>query len=1299
MARLKANKLGPRLASRANAKRWPKGQSSSSNPETTKHREQAAWMFFKETSAKPGLTKEDLQKHDAIQGIGPQFEKLDLDEEHSDAGTETTANTYDTFASNYSNCSNISFNRFLSHFQSNSILHKEMLAVLSAVTEVIKQNGGNESSTEYFAALMSTLEAIESETSIAATLSLLGMGLKTVPRNVLNAQFSAASKIFIDILTKHASSKEFLILRHCIHCLSVLLRALEEALWSNSSTMQVLDALLAFTIHSKPKVRKAAQRGVCAILSGSAVMKDDDRPQYHPGSPQIAKHCINQLQLTSEPGSVTTVLHILTLLKDITHQLPKPHVKLICEALLKMMTMKNVLITSCCLQTFHGLFISRPPEFVLPAQRNAQLITALYDYQPPATDSQPTLAWLTVMQEAHLCLAQNGLNLCAAILPKMLAKCVELWLSDRPEVISGTSHTIKILLQDCVGKMCENEQQMNKYNNAIDQVIVIMQKALGYQYLEAWYHILHLVALLFQITGKSGSPKLIDILKILADLRDSYNFTSKNDAEYAIGAAVRTLGPEIVLNLIPLKTSNNEINLQRTWLLPLLKDCIVEGSLTFFLCTLLPIIELCEIKSAEPIGGKTYEFLLIQVWAILPSICHNAIDVKDNFKNIAKLLGTTFANKKDVRLYIMSAIRKLVVKAINDNKKEDIAEISKFAKNFLPLFLNLYTTKPNGTDEEGHRLAAFDSIKTYLTITSNQLINELFDRALCRLNEPNTDEFFKESVHDIIRLLIEYTDIDRLKTFYDICVPAIKTSSKLKEQKKGYRFLEDLCGSEKETCKTFVQQHRREIQKLLTSSATEVLKPSRGARLRCLIHIIKAHPQLEKTKFLEAIVPEALTYLKDMNTKCRSSAYQLVNTIAQKFLERPEYLKNYVDMLMAGLAGSPKYCTVSIMALASLTYHYNGSLGVETIKEIFEHACNLAASPTREITEAALSYIKVYITIMPSPIVASTLPRLIESLCAINDDCHRHFRQKVRDILVKLLRRYGMQPVSAMIPSTNVMLHKRLKNINKLEEAKKKNKELKKMAEQDKDEDEFNPKRRPKSIEEIVADSEDEYDDIENTELKKNKKRTSRKEAWIQENEEIIDLIDPAAARNISTTQPGVQNPNAPKPKVKDRGFKVAPDGRFIITEGNEKDDEVEVRKKKKVLLLHSDSEDDYEDNVEVQSTVTAQDTGKKRKHSEHFDNVSVRSSATSRYQAGGSGIHRPLKKGKSHHVPGMEFKAPKAGGDVKKKGKPDPYAYIPLTRSALNKRKKKKNASKFHGIVKSAKKGAQIGIKNRKKG
>ena len=47
----------------------------------------------------------------------------------------------------------------MSYFSSaKSAGQKEMLAVLAAVTEVIKSQGGKETETEYFAALMTTLE-------------------------------------------------------------------------------------------------------------------------------------------------------------------------------------------------------------------------------------------------------------------------------------------------------------------------------------------------------------------------------------------------------------------------------------------------------------------------------------------------------------------------------------------------------------------------------------------------------------------------------------------------------------------------------------------------------------------------------------------------------------------------------------------------------------------------------------------------------------------------------------------------------------------------------------------------------------------------------------------------------------------------------------------------------------------------------------------------------------------------------------------------------------------------------------
>ena len=69
-----------------------------------------------------------------------------------------TNKTFDTFASDWSQCTNVAFEKLITQFSAKSAGQKEMLAVLAAVTEVIKSQGGKETETEYFAALMTTLE-------------------------------------------------------------------------------------------------------------------------------------------------------------------------------------------------------------------------------------------------------------------------------------------------------------------------------------------------------------------------------------------------------------------------------------------------------------------------------------------------------------------------------------------------------------------------------------------------------------------------------------------------------------------------------------------------------------------------------------------------------------------------------------------------------------------------------------------------------------------------------------------------------------------------------------------------------------------------------------------------------------------------------------------------------------------------------------------------------------------------------------------------------------------------------------
>lgn len=123
----------------------------------------------------------------------------------------------------------------------------------------------------------------------------------------------------------------------------------------------------------------------------------------------------------------------------------------------------------------------------------------------------------------------------------------------------------------------------------------------------------------------------------------------------------------------------------------------------------------------------------------------------------------------------------------------------------------------------------------------------------------------------------------------------------------------------------------------------------------------------------------------------------------------------------------------------------------------------------------------------------------------------------------------------------------------------------------------------------------------------------------------------------------------------------------------------------------------------------------RKRKASSSLSQASGKTGTSSKYVAGGKGIHRPLNgatsvrsgytnmtgkstKSTKSTAYGSEYRAKKSTGDMKKKGALDPYAYIPLSRNTLNKRKRAKNSGQFKSIVQAARKGAAAGAKRRRK-
>ncbi|KAF6205471.1 hypothetical protein GE061_019644 [Apolygus lucorum] len=1301
-------KFRTRVKGANKVKKWAKGHSSDSNPSTYKYRENAKSRFFQPLPVGPSkesnLTMKAVELFNQSSSSKSRDDEMDEDQV-SFGGTTTTCKTFDTFASDWSACSNQSFSRLITKFRADSATHKDMLAVLAAVTEVIKQNGGTESSTEYFGALLTALMSEDyNDDQVTAIVNLLAMGIKSVPKAVLQSKFSESSSILMNLLNKYSSTERGSLLRSILGCLSVLLRAQDAQTWSDSSTLQVLRAILAFVSFSKPKIRKAAQHSICAIVQQSE--------GTHAGHAEIASHCTQLVETVCTSGGVTTTLHILSLLKDIIHSFPKKHLKTCCEAILKIMTLNNVLITSCSMQALNGLFLKASSD-QLPSQLAAKLVNALYDYQPPPTDSQPIQAWVTLMQQAHVNLAKSDLRLCTLNLPRLYKTLTDFYLSDRMDTSASVTLALQTVTSECL-PLVASSLQSSSLNSQISEIIDIHHSLLSYQYFKSFNLVLHLITALFKALGEHYQSLLVPIVKTLAEFRESNQALFPNDIDNAVGAAIRSLGPEVIIKALPLLINDPSHEFKRSWILPLLKENVKKSTLKCFIDSFLPLTTICKNESNKyksmnnQIKALSFDLLQSQIWALLPSFADQPKDITATFPSIAKALGGVLNARSDLRLIVLSCLRLLIGFSIDGNNEEDKNTLARFSKNFLPILFNIFTTQVTRSDEEGVRLASLETIKVYLKLAQPDLCEDLFQRALSKFNSEEADRFMKECSLDLLRALTPFQSLANIQQLYNLIVSHINQSLM---QKKYYKLLQEILTAESESCKNFVDLHVEEIKAVVLQSFSTANPSSKGARLRCIAQLLN-RPE-NSLSLVDAILPEAILSLKDINGKTKETAHKILATLFQKLP-----VEEIVTPLLGGLMGTTSMISCSILALASMVYHCKNNLSPEIEQKILHNIGVLALSTTREVVSATMSFIKVYVTSQPREKVGMFVPQIIRIFSAMDEDCKKNNRNRTRDILARLIRWYGAEMVLPLIPPSDEVLTIRAKNLAKIH-GRKQRKRASERASQVTGQTgvtTFSVANHHKTIEEILAESDDDLDVEE--EVPTDKRKSKKSKTWITEGgDDIIDFTDSRlASRNITGTKPipRAEGSEGFKTKTTKMDFTTAPDGRLIILgdDNNDgSDDEAPIKKKKKSVLpgvnipsQDSDSDDfsDEEDDWMTTGGETAI-TNKKRARSIS----SAGSSAPfSKYQAGGKGIHRPIAQGvrkqnkkvakNPYSQTGEEYQSKKARGDIKRKGKPDPFAYLPLRRDALNKRKRMKAIGNLKNVLNAAKKGAVIGTKKK---
>ncbi|KAH0623825.1 hypothetical protein JD844_006974 [Phrynosoma platyrhinos] len=1236
-----------RSGSAGKLKRWKKGQSSQSNPEIRRHRQAARGRLLAPRTENSNLTVDALKLHNELQSSGPLTTTRDgkgaqsLMDQDDNAETAKTHKSSATFLSGLTDCTNLTFSRVQRLWESNSAAHKEAIKLICPSHYV--------SSDDYSGSCgitgVSGCRSLSSE-----------FGIETV-----------------------------------ISCLATLLRRQNLAAWNYPVTMQVFHGLLSFTVHVKPKVRKAAQHGVCSILRGSEFLFGDGAPLHHPAAYSTAKFCVQEIEKAGGAKEATTTLHVLTLLRDLLSCLPAQSVKSCCETLLRVMTLSHVLVTACAMKAFHSLFVAQPASSCLPPELNAQIIMALYDYVPNESDLQPLLAWLAVMERAHVNLAKQQWDLCWAHLPRMFNTSMNCFLSPHTQVISAAAQTLKVLLNEC---LAPHISELGKLSSAtpsgsaahVCKMFRSVEEGLTYRFHAAWASVLQVLRTFFETCGQQFHPIMCKCLQSLADLRSSPNFPHTVLLDQAVGAAVATMGPEVVLQAVPLDIDGTEetLDFPRSWLLPVLRDHIQDAPLAFFSSYFLPLAATLKSKATElaqegrDLEARIYDTLQWQMWTLLPGFCRRPTDVVASFKGLARTLGMAISDRPDLRLIVCQALRRLINKGCQTEAEH--AEVGRFAKNYLPILFNVYSQEGSASESPVHRRSLLDTIRAYLTITESQMVHTFLEKASEKLNSPDNSEFTRLSVLDLVVAMAPYVDEPSLHTLYGTIQSSLHNKDH-RIQKKAYRVLEEVCASDRPACQNFVQSHLKDLQNALLGSLPTATSPAKRPRLKCLFHIVK-QLTVEHEDFVTSLVPEVILCTKEVSVGARKNAYNLLVEIGHAFLRfgptPDDGMQRYLLLVYAGLAGSVTMISCTVLALARLLFEFKEHVGPDALEQLMKHVCLMVGSRTRDVVKSAFSFLKVAVLLLDTALLGRHMETMLEAIGGLTDDMRRHFRLKIRNLLSKLMRKFGFEPLQALLPES---YHKVLLNIRKTEARNRKRQALKRAAATSSEEGGTVVQPKGESMEEVLADSDSDLeDDVKPHKRESRNKQQQRSKAWLKEGEsdEPLNFLDPNVAQRILATKPG----SGQTGKVS-HDFKVSADGRLIICEEEEEEEEEGTKGVDEEMA-------DLMQEVGIRSK-----KAQKRRFREEADEEELGTDSQSQYKAGGTGIHRPVGK---NAAPGVEYKAKKGKGDIKKKGHLDPYAYIPLNRAKLNRRKKAKLQGQYKGLMKGAQRGAQAGKKHRKK-
>jgi ribosomal RNA-processing protein 12 len=1115
---------------------------------------------------------------------------------------------------------------------------KKLAVVLQTIDENLKDQNQNTTPITYFVSFLTLLDQccdndeIKDLNLATCALYFLDLVAPYTPSKLLKSKFSDILVRIAPTLTNESADAP--LIRSSIGFLESLLLAQDSKSWNNINNYKIspkraLSALLDLSLDPRPKVRKRAQEALLNILKKIPNSNNINKLKEHPAASYSSEFALNNLinllneksskknikKDSNDNNSNSQIIHNLQLITSITssNSWPLKQITPLCDVLLEICKSADQYLISSAFGAFEGMFKSMTNE--IDSKKFIKVLDIIFDLKPSLNDPHLAPSWLAVIAKAVSSFSTNVNSLEILLkLPDIFSSVGSYFLSDNSNITESAAQCLIAIIvdgikdKDLLQPPAVTNETFEKVDDIITKISEITSDYLTVRYRQSANDVCEVISALFVKLRQRANPDFLSHLELIGDWRsnEQEGFELNEISEKVIASAISSIGPEVVLQVLPLNLTDPK-KIGRAWLLPILRDNVQMAQLNYYIKNILPIVEFFQekVKNGNPnsMNTKIFTTIIDQIWSLLPYFCFLPLDLQTAFSDdfAAKLSGLLY-EEVQLRPVICNALKNLVVtekqRIDNDNNKNndensniDLVLNQQFplekaksdleylsttkASKLLSVLFNVFTKIP--MDQRNY---VAEAIEAYFTISSNDDMIATFNKVCVLLrkaldDEKNEGTLTKEdntktgknhipklsvTMMDLIVMMTKYLPTESHNPLLTIFNETVRIENS-QIQKRSYRIISKLLDIEDQNNKSIITPLLSNIIQVFIETSTITLPSARPQRLEALEKLIKILPR-DLLHFITGILSEVIDSTRSANEKTRTTSFKLLTQIGNKFKEyNGELIKNtLIDpeipdsqasiqelFLMCCAAAGPEIPhqrSAAITALSCIFYEFHKDLDISYQKELMQFVEVFLHQNNREVIKPTLGFMKVAILSLPEEEILPELKGLLTEFLIINNKHKNHFKSKIKHLIERMIRKFGFDVIDNNIPEEDKKI------INGIRKAKNRT------AKQTKKTDETGSKSSSKGNlsgfdKALYEESDSDNSDDEVEEQQNNSKSKKAGTQYISESKEVpLDLLDKQALAHISTSRPKKFN----KKSVQELTSFKTKDGKLIIKENDDDD-------------------------------------------------------------------------------------------------------------------------------------------------